>query len=130
MVQTILQQLSNRDAVGFDEKYVKAVFASLLYSTQIYTIHSEYETDRRYVDLLLTRRPPVDPNFQFAFELKYLKLADAARLETVKGEGLAQMEDYLQHSKLRGLTDLRAWLIVFVGAKAEVVQPVIVPANG
>jgi len=42
-VEAILLQLSNRDAVGFDEKYVKAVFASLLYSTQIYTIHSGYQ---------------------------------------------------------------------------------------
>ena len=83
-VESILLQLSNRDAVGFDEKYVKAVFASLLYPTQIYTIHSEYETDRRYVDLLLTRRPPIDPNYQFAFELKYLKQQDADQLETVK----------------------------------------------
>ena len=64
-VESILLQLSNCDAVGFDEKYVKAVFASLLYPTQIYTIISEYETGRRYIDLLLTRRPPIDPNFQF-----------------------------------------------------------------
>jgi Predicted AAA-ATPase/PD-(D/E)XK nuclease superfamily len=123
-VEAILQQLSNRDAVGFDEKYVKAVFASLLYSTQIYTIHSEYETNRRYVDLLLTRRPPIEPNYQFAFELKYLKQADAQRLATVQAEGLAQMQDYLHYEKLRTLTDLRAWLVVFVGAKAQVVQAV------
>ena len=123
-VEAILAQLSNRDAVGFDEKYVKAVFASLLYSTQIYTIHSEYESNRRYVDLLLTRRPPIEPNYQFAFELKYLKQADAQRLATVKAEGLSQMQDYLRHEKLRALPDLRAWLIVFVGAKAQVVQAV------
>jgi len=123
-VEMILLQLSNRDAVGFDEKYVKAVFASLLYSTQIYTVHSEYETNRKYVDLLLTRRPPIDPNYQFAFELKYLKLAEADRLETVKDEALTQMQDYLQHDKLRALTDLRAWAIVFVGPKAQVVLPV------
>lgn len=123
-VEAILAQLSNRDAVGFDEKYVKAVFASLLYSTQIYTIHSEYESNRRYVDLLLTRRPPIEPNYQFAFELKYLKQADAQRLATVKAEGLSQMQDYLHHEKLRALPDLRAWLIVFVGAKAQVVQAV------
>ncbi len=126
-VEAILLQLSNRDAVGFDEKYVKAVFAALLYPTQIYTIQSEYETDRRYIDLLLTRRPPIDPNYQFAFELKYLKQADAHRLETVKAEGLAQMQGYLEHEKIRTLTDLHAWLIVFVGPKAEVVVEVTPP---
>ena len=123
-VEMILLQLSNRDAVGFDEKYVKAIFSALLYSTQIYTVHSEYETNRRYVDLLLTRRPPIDPNYQFAFELKYLKLAEADQLETTKEEALAQMQDYLQHDKLRTLTDLRAWVVVFVGPKAEVVLAV------
>lgn len=123
-VEIILLQLSNRDAVGFDEKYVKAIFAALLYSTQIYTVHSEYETNRRYVDLLLTRRPPIDPNYQFAFELKYLKLADADQLETTKDEALSQMQDYLQHDKLRALTDLRAWVIVFVGPKAQIVLSV------
>lgn len=124
-VEAILQQLSNRDAVGFDEKYVKAIFASLLYSTQIYTIHSEYESDRRFVDLVLTRRPPIDPTYQFAFELKYLKQGDAQRLESVKAEGLAQMQEYLQHAKLRALVDLRAWLVVFVGPKAQVVMEVL-----
>jgi hypothetical protein len=44
----ILLQLSNRDVGGFDAKYVKAIFASLIYSTQIYIVHSEYETNRRY----------------------------------------------------------------------------------
>ena len=123
-VEAILFQLSNRDAMGFDEKYVKAVFASLLYPTQIYTVHSEYESERRYVDLLLTRRPPVDPNYQFAFELKYLKQQDADQLEAVKAAGIAQLQDYLRHEKLQALPDLRAWLIVFVGPKAQVVFPV------
>ncbi len=124
VVEAILLQLSNRDAAGFDEKYVKAIFASLLYPTQIYTISSEYETDRRYVDLLLTRRPPIDPNYQFAFELKYLKQQDADQLETVQRAGLTQLQSYLRHEKLRVLTDLRAWLVVFVGPKAQVVMSV------
>lgn len=123
-VELILLQLSNRDAMGYAEKYGKAVFAALLYSTQIYTVHSEYETDRRYVDLLLTRRPPIDPNYQFAFELKYLKVGDADQVERVQAEALAQMQAYLQHDKLRTLLDLRAWVIIFVGPAAHVVLPV------
>lgn len=123
-VEAILLQLSNRDAIGFDEKYVKAVFAALLYPTKIYTIHSEYETNRRYVDLLLTRRPPIEPNYQFALELKYLKLAEADQVEDKKAEALRQMQAYLQHDELRTLSDLRAWVIVFVGPKAQVVLAV------
>jgi len=123
-VEAILLQLSNRDAIGFDEKYVKAVFAALLYPTKIYTIHSEYETNRRYVDLLLTRRPPIEPNYQFAFELKYLKLNEADQVEEKKAEALTQIQAYLHHEKLRTLSDLRAWIIIFVGPKAQVVLAV------
>ena len=125
-VEAILRQLSNRDAVGFDEKYVKAIFASLLYTTQIYTIHSEHETERKYVDLLLTRRPPIEPNYQFAFELKYLKQSEAHKVAEVKTAGLAQLQQYLAHADLQALTDLRAWLIIFVGTEAQVVLPVVV----
>ena len=125
-VEAILRQLSNRDAVGFDEKYVKAIFASLLYTTQIYTIHSEHETERKYVDLLLTRRPPIEPNYQFAFELKYLKQSEAHKVAEIKTAGLAQLQQYLAHADLQALTDLRAWLIIFVGTEAQVVLPVVV----
>jgi len=59
-----------------------------------------------------------------SFELKYLKLADTDQLESKKNEALTQMQDYLQHDKLRALTDLRAWIVVFVGPKAQLVQPV------
>lgn len=124
VVESILRQLSNRDAVGFDEKYVKAIFASLFFTTQIYTIHSEYETERKYVDLLLTRRPPIDPNYQFAFELKYLKQSEADQLEAKKQEASTQLQDYLQHDDLQSLSDLRAWIIVFVGPEAKIVEEI------
>jgi len=42
----------------------------------------------------------------------------------VKADGLAQLQTYLRHEKLQVLADLRAWLIVFVGPKAQVVMPV------
>ena len=74
--------------------------------------------------LLLTRRPPIDPNYQFAFELKYLKLAEADQVESKKNEALTQMQDYLQHDKLRALPDLRAWIVVFVSPKAQIVLSV------
>ncbi len=123
-VESILRQLSNRDAVGFDEKYVKVILASLFYTTQIYTIHSEYESERGYIDLLLTRRPPIDPNYQFAFELKYLKQNEATRLDEVKQAGLNQLQTYLRQGKLQSMSNLRAWLIVFVGTEAKVVEEV------
>ncbi|MEZ4664547.1 MAG: AAA family ATPase [Caldilineaceae bacterium] len=124
LVESILRQLSNRDAVGFDEKYVKAIFASIFYTAQIYTIRSEHESQRKYIDLLLLRRPPLEPAYQFAFELKYLKQAEAEQLAAKKQEALAQMRGYLQHEDIKNLSDLRAWVIIFVGPEAKVVEEV------
>lgn len=124
IVESILRALSNRDAMGFDEKYVKAIFASLFYTTQIYTIHSEFEVDRRFVDLVLTHRPNVETNYQFAIELKYLKKSEASRLKAVHQEGRDQLTEYLQHEKLRAIPNLKAWLIVIVGTEAQVVEMV------
>lgn len=124
VVESILRALANRDAMGFDEKYVKAIFASLFYTTQIYTIHSEFEVDRRFVDLLLTNRPHVEPNYQFAIELKYLRKTEASRLKSVHQEGRQQLAAYLHHEKLLAIPNLKAWLIVIVGTEAQVVEMV------
>jgi len=129
VVESILTNLSNRDAIGFDEKYVKAIFASLFYTTQIYTIHSEYETDRKYVDLLLIRRPPIEPTYQFAFELKYLKQADASQLENIAANGRTQLQEYLQHEKLQRIENLRAWLLVFVGTEARIIEEINIASD-
>ncbi len=124
VVEQVLTSLSNRDSIGFDEKYVKAIITSLLYTTGIYTIKSEYETEKKYVDLLLKERPPIKPNYTFALELKYLKKSEADRLEAVQQEGIAQLSMYLQHEELQQTTNLKAWLLVFVGTEAKVVVEV------
>src|SRR5204863_1734044 len=91
----------------------------------------KYARNREYPDELLDTNVAsdygkirLDPNYQFALELKYLKQADAQRLEQVKQQGLTQLQNYLQHDKLHALKDLRAWLLVFVGTEAKVVTEV------
>jgi hypothetical protein len=124
MIEKVLTTLSNRDSLGFDEKHVKAIITSLLYTTGIYTIKSEYETDKKYVDLLLKERPPVKPNYTFALELKYLKKSEAEEWEAVRDAGVQQLRSYLQHEELRQMRNLRAWLLVFVGSEARAVVEV------
>ncbi|MCB0837069.1 MAG: AAA family ATPase [Bacteroidetes bacterium] len=122
-VEAVLSALSNRDSMGFNEKHVKTIFTSLLYTTGIYTIKSEYESEKKYVDLLLKKRPPIEPNFTFAIELKYLKKSESDKLGDVKSKGIAQLKAYLQHEELQKMQDLKAWLIIFVGSEArEVVE--------
>ncbi|MDX2250206.1 MAG: AAA family ATPase [Bacteroidia bacterium] len=124
IVEKILISLSNRDSIGFDEKHIKAIIVSLFHMVGIYTVKSEYETDRKYVDILLKERPPVKPNYTIAIELKYLPKSETARLTSVKEEGVLQLKSYLQHDELKRMPNLKGWLLVFVGTEARFVEPV------
>jgi hypothetical protein len=126
--QDVLQELSLRDKQNFDEKYIKTIFTSVFYISKIFHIHNEYEvkkskTEKGYVDLLLTKRPPFEPKFQFVIEFKYVKKEDAHKAETVKQQAIQQLQAYLQHDeKLQSLENLKAYVIVFVGNKGEIVE--------
>jgi len=65
----------------------------------------------------LQRREPFPAPHQFAFELKFVKKKDAHRLVEVVAEAQTQLQGYLQSELLRSLSDLRAWVVVFVGAE-------------
>lgn len=120
--EDVLKQLSNRDAVGFDEKYVKTIFTTFFFMSQIYTIYNELETDRRYTDLLCLYRTPIEVNNQLLFELKYLKKEDAKQVKKITKEGREQLNAYLAHDKIKQLENLKAWLVVFVGEQAVVME--------
>ncbi|MCO6490024.1 MAG: AAA family ATPase [Phaeodactylibacter sp.] len=125
--QQILAALSTRDKMNFDEKYIKAIFASVLFTVGVYTIHHEFEvkkspTDKGFVDILLIKRPPFETKYQFVLELKYLKKEAAARAEAVKKEAVGQLRRYLQFDDyLQNLENLKAYVLLFVGNEGEVV---------
>jgi hypothetical protein len=125
LLEDTLKQLSNRDWPGFSEKHLKTMLVAYLYSAGIYDIKSEPELDQKYADLLLRRRPPYEPPYQFMIELKFLYKKDADQAETVAEEGRKQLKNYLQVEEVRGLDNLKAWLWVFVGTEAVVVEEVM-----
>lgn len=120
-VEQVLKTLSNRDSMSFDEKHVKAIITSLLYTSGIYTIKNEYETEKQYIDVLLTERPPIQPRYTFAFELKYLKKSEASKLESVREAGMKQLRQYLQHEEFQQMENLQGWLFVFIGSEAKAI---------
>lgn len=124
IVSDTLSQLSNRDWIHFDEKHLKMVLVSYLYSSQLYLIKSEYEAGQKYVDLLLLRRPPFPVPHQFAFELKFLQQKKAAELPAAIEEGRAQLRRYLEREDLQQLEGLKAWLAVFVGTELKHLEEV------
>ena len=124
LLEATLQQLSNRDWPGFGEKHLKTILISYLYTTGIYHIQSEPEFDQQYADFLLRRRPPYKPPYQFLIELKFLYKKDAEKADEVAAQGRQQLQSYLQAEEVQALENLRAWLWVFVGTEAVVVEEV------
>jgi len=128
--QQILRELSTRDKMNFDEKYIKTIFTSILFTVGVYHIQHEYEVkkssiDKGYVDILLQKRPPFETKYQFVIELKYIKKEAAAQAATVKAEAIKQLQAYLQHDDyLQKLKQLKAYLVIFVGNEGEFVEVV------
>ena len=116
-----LQLLSNRDAMGMDEKHVKVLLLTLLYQVSFYFIHSEREMGRHYPDVMLLERSPFAVNHQHLIELKYSKKTKKDWAMKRK-EGVEQVQGYLQLPEIAALPKLSAWLLVTDGVKVEVVK--------
>jgi Predicted AAA-ATPase/PD-(D/E)XK nuclease superfamily len=123
LVVKTLKALSNRDNQNFDEKHLKAIMASYLSLSSSYLMRSEFESERKYIDVLLLKRPPFDMPHQFAFELKYLKKdATQATIDAKVQEAEAQINIYKASAELDALENLRAWIVVIAGTEAKVVR--------
>ncbi|MEN0047977.1 MAG: AAA family ATPase [Bacteroidota bacterium] len=130
--EKVLQELAVRDSIRFDEKYLKAIFTAAVFNSGIYIIRNEFEvkvpikaghTGKGFVDLLLLARQPYQPNFQAVIEFKYIKKKDAHQAESVKQAAIEQLEKYLQQDDfLSKLDKLKAFVVVFVGYKGEIVE--------
>ncbi len=124
----IIAQLGREDKAHFNEVSLKTLFASFFYQVAYYNIFSELEVRKKNhqkgrVDLLLTRRPPFTPTYQFVFELKYLRAKQKDTFETVKDEAIKQLKAYLQYDDtLNTLDHLKAYVLIFVGNEGQVFE--------
>lgn len=124
-VERTLEALSNRDDMKLDEKHVKAIFVSFVALAQSWFVKSEFETQRKYIDLLILRRKPYNVPYQFAIEFKYLHKNEEVSLERKRKEAQKQLRGYLQLPEIAQITDLKAWLFIFLGTKQAVAEGVI-----
>jgi hypothetical protein len=122
-IQRVLALLSNRDAVGMDEKHIKTLVLTLLYQSSVYFIQSEREMGHRYPDILLMERSPFAVKHQHLIELKYAKRGDGAKgWEAKRQEGIQQVQGYLQLPEIIALPKLSAWMLLADGERVEVVK--------
>ncbi len=104
-----IKTLSNRDHQGFTEKHFQVITLALLSFADFYFIDSQPEFDRKYPDILLIGRDEKVPN-NYLFELKWKKDKDS--YETIKKDGLKQVEEYKELDKVKSIPKLRSFLLI------------------
>jgi len=105
----VIKVLSNRDHQGFNEKHFHVITLALLSFAEFYFIDSQPELNNKYPDILLIGRDEKVPN-NYLFELKWLKQKDD--YETIKEEGMKQVEGYKQLDKVKSIPKLRSFLLI------------------
>ncbi|MDR2761023.1 MAG: ATP-binding protein [Planctomycetaceae bacterium] len=118
-------KLSVYDLQRFDEKYIKVLLLSYLLLHNSYIPISEYETAPGRTDIFLQRNPRFPQvKYEWALELKYCK-TDAKELEisAKRKEGIEQLNQYINSSRLKDRPNLKSALIIFIGKdKYEIVE--------
>ena len=115
MVETLrkyLNNLSNRDLIKFDEKYIKLIFYCIAMTMPIYSVKSEMEVNRNYPDILLVPRDRTKGYKAIMVEFKYLKKGDTSKLEEKQTEAREQIGRYSEFDDIKDRVGLRKYTIV------------------
>ncbi|MCL1991245.1 MAG: ATP-binding protein [Defluviitaleaceae bacterium] len=118
-VSDFLQHLSVRDHIGFDEKYIKVIYKTMLSLNEQYFIYDEFPARQGFSDLILLKTPMSYAQYEYMIELKHLKKDETteSKIEHALNEGIAQIHDYMQDKRLQGRPDLKRFVVVFSGFK-------------
>mgnify|MGYP001625127413 FL=1 len=115
-----LENLSNRDYVKFDEKYVKLIFYCIAMNLKIFRLKSEMEVQRKYPDILLI---PTDKSKDYKavmIEFKYLKKEESNLLQEKQDEAKKQIEEYAKFEEIKEIPNLNKYTVVAVNDKIYV----------
>ena len=115
-----LENLSNRDYVKFDEKYVKLIFYCIAMNLKIFRLKSEMEVQRKYPDILLI---PTDKSKDYKavmIEFKYLKKEESNLLQEKQEEARKQIEEYAKFEEIKEIPNLNKYTVVAVNDKIYV----------
>jgi hypothetical protein len=123
MIEELLEGLSNRDFIQFNEKYVKMAVMAYMYLAGVFYVRSEREVKNiGYIDVELLREPQ-NPfhHKEYVLEIKYLKEADKAQLTEVQQQAETQLLNYYQNDpELQSKSDLVLLTVVIVKSKVHV----------
>lgn len=120
LLHKYLENLSNRDFVKFDEKYVKLTFYCIAMGIDSYNINSEIEVNRKYPDILLVPQDMSKGYHSVMIEFKYLKKGEENMLAQKQEEARKQIEEYGNFEKIKCIPNLHKYTVVAVNDKIYV----------
>ena len=112
VLRIYLNNLSNRDLIKFDEKYIKLIFYCIAMNIGSYSTKSEMEVNRNYPDILLVPRDRTKGYKAIMVEFKYLKKGEKAKVEDKQKEAREQIKRYCQFEDIKDIEGLRKYTLV------------------
>ena len=120
MLEKYLKNLSNRDYVKFDEKYIKLIFYCIAMNLKIFRLKSEMEVQRRYPDILLIPKDQSKGYKGVMIEFKYLKKGEENKLQEKQKEAKEQIKEYGEFEEIKELKNIYKYTVVAVNDKIYV----------
>lgn len=114
LVHKYLNNLSNRDFVNFDEKYVKLVFYCIAMNLKLFRVKSEMEVNRNYPDLLLVPQDNTKGYKSVMIEFKYLKSNEKEKIKEKQIEAKEQIKRYSEFEDIKYIEGLNKYTVVAV----------------
>ena len=120
LMHRYLENLSNRDFVKFDEKYVKLIFYCIAMNLNIFRLKSEMEVQRKYPDILLIPKDREKGYNAVMIEFKYLKKDEEGKLQGKQDEARKQIQEYAEFEEIKEIPNLYKYTVVAVNDKIYV----------
>ena len=115
-----LENLSNRDYVKFDEKYIKLIFYCIAINLKVFRLKSEMKVQRKYPDILLIPKDKSKDYKAVMIEFKYLKKEESNLLQEKQDEAKKQIEEYAKFEEIKEIPNLNKYTVVAVNDKIYV----------
>ena len=109
-----LNNLSNRDYINFDEKYVKILFYSIAMNLKLFSVKSEMEVQRKYPDLMLIPKDITKNYKAVMIEFKYLKKEETGKLQEKQEEARKQILEYSELDDIKNIPNLNKYTVIAV----------------
>jgi hypothetical protein len=114
-VEKVVLRMSPVDAVHFSENTLKGIIISLLHQQNFYYLHTEYETDWKFMDVFLEPIRGYKVNFEVALELKFVRKAGKVAINTIFKNAAIQLKGYLESEKFKQRNNIKSWIVVVAG---------------